>query len=149
MRTPLVEIKSLTAIGTPASGCVSSPESMRFCTASARASAASGVTVTNACTVGSFSSMRARQARAASTALTSPACIFAPSSRAVKSNQSIVRPPYSTVLGTRKQPSFCFGAFWRISSRAMLGFTSSSRKTLTSGNTWLIGSTPSVSNSAS
>ena len=52
--------------------------------------------------------------------------------------------------GSIRQPaSFCVGAIWRISSRAMLGFTSSSRKTLTSGSTWLIGSTPSVSNSAS
>ena len=39
MRTPFVEIKSLTAIGTPASGCVSSPLSMPRCTWAARSKA--------------------------------------------------------------------------------------------------------------
>ena len=92
VRRPSVHILSLIATGTPASGEVSSPASIFFCTSSACFSAPSRSTVTKLLTLSSFASMALRAASVASTTETSPAFIFLPSSTAVSCINDIKSP---------------------------------------------------------
>ena len=79
-----VHILSLMATGTPASGPVSVPSSIIFCTSSARFNAPSRSTVTKLFTFFSFASIASKAAVTASVTVTSFAFIFLPNSTAVK-----------------------------------------------------------------
>ena len=95
VRTPRVESTSFSASGMPAAAGAS-PAAMRSSTARACDRARSSVGVRNAFTRSSTAPIRARHASRISTADTSRARSFSPSSEAVRSQSSVTRPPRSS-----------------------------------------------------
>src|SRR5690348_11769321 len=117
--TPLVAITSLTATGTPASGPSRSPAARCWSTVRAAATAPSASTCRNACTRSSTAPIRSRWARVTSSADTSPAASFEPSSAAVILVSSL------TALGLLVQdpryPEPVLGAVGRHGERVLAG----------------------------
>src|SRR6478735_6075575 len=87
---PCVTTTSLTAIGTPASGCSSSPAARRASTSAAVASASAAETCRYACTAGSTAAIRSRWACVTSTLVTSRAASLSASSAAERRVRSVI-----------------------------------------------------------